>query len=98
MVFKKSNEQTMREAIQSLLSTYRLNAGIDKVNLQSIWEKMMGPALAKRARLLSLRDGQLIIKVDSASLRQELSLAKTKIAERLNEEIGCTVVKEVVIV
>lgn len=98
MVFKKSNEQSMREAIQDLLETYRLTQGIDKVKLKDRWEEMMGPAMAKRARIHSLHKGRLVIKVESAALRQELDMVKTKIAERLNAELGREVVQVVVVI
>lgn len=98
MVFRKTNEQSLKEAIHSLLDVYRLNAGIDKVKLQEKWEAIMGPAMSKRARLISFKEGKLIIKVESAALRQELSLSKSKILQRLNSELGKEVIKEVVIV
>lgn len=98
MMIKKSNEQSLRDAIEDLLKTYRLDQGLDKSRLKERWEELMGPALAKRARIISLDRGKLIIKTDSSALRNELDMAKSKIAERLNEALGKDVVKEVVLV
>lgn len=98
MVIKKSNEQSLREAIQDLLEIYRLNPGLDKVRLKDRWEELMGPAMAKRARIVSLKNGRLVIKSDSSALRNELSMARSKIAERLNEALGKDAIEEVVIV
>jgi predicted nucleic acid-binding Zn ribbon protein len=98
MEFRNSNEQPLRDAIQALLRTYRLENGIDKVRLIASWEKLMGPAIAPKARIISLKKGVLMIRVKSPALRQELSLARTRIAEMLNDELGKNAVEEVVII
>ena len=43
-----------------------------------------------------LIEGKLIIRLDSAALRNELSFAKSKIVKSLNDEMGTEIVKEVV--
>lgn len=95
---KSSNEQALREVIGELLNTYRLQQGLHKSQLKNNWAELMGPALAKRAKVISLKDGKLMIKTDSSVLRSELSLAKSKIAERLNEGLGQEVIKEVIVI
>lgn len=95
---KRSNEQALREVIGELLNTYRLKPGLYQAQLKHDWADLMGPALAKRARIISLKEGKLMIKTDSSVLRSELSLAKSKIAERLNEGLGQEVIKEVIVI
>ncbi|HRY98305.1 MAG TPA: DUF721 domain-containing protein [Bacteroidales bacterium] len=97
MEFRKTNEQPIREAIQALIRTYRLENGIDKVRLSEAWQRLMGPAISRNARILSMKDGVLRIRVKSSALRQELSMGKSRIRELLNQELGKEAVKEVVI-
>ncbi|MAS52953.1 MAG: hypothetical protein CMD20_07095 [Flavobacteriales bacterium] len=41
-------------------------------------------------------DGKLLIRLDSAALRNELSFGKSKIVKSLNDELGTEIVKEII--
>ena len=97
MEVKRSNEQTLKEVIDQLLKAYRLEPGIEKARLAGEWERLLGPALAKRTRVASLEKGRLTIHVRSAALREELSMSRSRIMELLNQQLGKEVVTEVII-
>ncbi len=92
---KRNNESSLKEAIQELLDAYRLNSGLQQVEIQSLWESMMGPYIAKQTEKIKLEGGILHIKVTSAALKNELMMMRTKIAEKLNTELKKQVVSEI---
>jgi len=92
---RKDNEEQLGSVIDRLLKAYGLEDGYYAAAVITHWEKMMGPAVARRTKEVKLENGKLIIFMDSASLRQELSYAKEKIAARINKEIMPGLVKEV---
>ncbi len=94
---RKDNEEALGGVIERLLKAYGLEDGYYAAAMITHWEKMMGTAVARHTRELKLKDGVLTIKLESASLRQELSYAKEKIAERINQEFFPGLVKEVVL-
>ena len=91
-----SNEITLKEAIKQLLDANPLMK--DKVienRIYEVWEKVMGKMIAKRAQSITIKKKILIIEINSASLRNELSFAKEKIKNIINTELGENILDEV---
>ena len=93
----KHNEHSIKEAIEHLLKAYKLNDRLAEKKLISSWESVMGKMIANHTLDLSIRHKQLHVTLDSAALRNELSLAKSKIVKMLNENVGSEVINEVVL-
>lgn len=93
----KHNEYTMKEAIDKLLKTYRLDDKLAEKRLINAWEDVMGKMIAKHTTDIAIRNKYLFVTLDSAALRNELSLAKTKIVDMMNKAAGKTVVSEIVL-
>jgi predicted nucleic acid-binding Zn ribbon protein len=94
---KRSNEYTLKEAITELLETYRLNTKMDEVKAVEAWEKLMGPAIARYTRHISISNRTLYIEITSAALRQELSYGKSRIINMMNEAAGTSVIDDVIL-
>ncbi len=92
---RDTNEESLEQVIDRLLAAYGLEEGYHAAAIVTYWEKIMGPAIAKRTTEIKLEKGKLTIFIESASLRQELSFAKDKIAEKINKELGKRMVKTV---
>jgi predicted nucleic acid-binding Zn ribbon protein len=93
----KHNEHTLKEAIDQLLKAYKLDGKLAERRLIASWEKVMGTMIARHTKDLYIKQKQLFVTLDSAALRNELLLAKTKIVKMLNEEAGSEVITEVVL-
>jgi predicted nucleic acid-binding Zn ribbon protein len=94
---QKSNEQSLKQAIDALLSTYGLDGKMREVRLVGSWEKVMGKMIARHTKELFISNRKLFVRVDSAALREELSFAKEKLVKMLNEEAGGNTIDEVVL-
>jgi hypothetical protein len=97
MVQKKGNEYSMKEAIDEMLKTYRLDRKLSEAKLLSGWERIMGPVIAKYTGDIRITNGVLYVEVKSAALREELSFGKSKIIEVLNAEAGSELIREVIL-
>ena len=95
-ILKKDNEQTLSEAIQGMVKKYYLSESLCESKLITSWENIMGKIIDKHTENLSLRRNILYVTLNSAALRQELSMAKQKIIALLNKEIGEDFIKDVV--
>lgn len=93
---RRSNDQTMKEALDSMLKAYHLDDKLMRVKIIDSWEKIMGPTVANRTVDIKFVGKKLFVKLNSASLRQELFQEREKIVKRLNDEAGAVVVEEVV--
>jgi len=92
---RNQNEEPLGDVINRLMKAYGLEEGYYEAAITTYWEKMMGPSISKRTRALKLKDGVLTITTDSAPLRHELSFAKDKIVEKVNQELETRLIKSV---
>jgi predicted nucleic acid-binding Zn ribbon protein len=94
---KKDNETTLKEALHAMVDQYRLKSKLNQTRIRSHWEDLMGPSIVHYTREIKMGRKKLYIYLDSAPLRQELSMGREKIRKMLNERLGEEYIKEVVI-
>lgn len=94
---RTQKEQPLKALIDQMLRAYGLGQKLDEMSLIKSWEKVVGKMIARHTTDLYYKSGQLYISLDSAPLRQELSYAKNKLMEKLNEEAGKTMVTEIIL-
>lgn len=80
-----------------MLDTYRLSGRFDEQVIISSWPEVVGTLIARHTKSLSVKNGVLNVKVDSASLKNELMFLRTELVSRLNQKAGKEIVKEIVI-
>lgn len=97
MAVKKSNEYTLKQAIEEMMRTYRLQGKLDEMKLINGWEKVMGAVITKYTRKIHIENRILYVELNSAALREELSYGKSKMIKMLNEEAGGNVIDDVIL-
>ena len=98
MTYRKTNEITLGEAIQELISTYN-STGKRKLKEAAMigsWEKVVGPMIARHTVKMWVSRHKLFVEVDSAAMRQELVYSREKIKKSLNKLAGEDLIDEVV--
>ena len=86
----------LKEGLEALVRAYRLQGKLNEVMVVSSWERVMGKAVALKTQEVYVNKGRLFVRLSSAPLKHELLMAKTRVAELINAEVGEVVVKEVV--
>ncbi|GAB2945282.1 hypothetical protein GCM10027048_07830 [Hymenobacter coalescens] len=86
----------LKDGIQALLKAYRLQGKMNEVYVVSSWERIMGRAVALKTQEVYFRNGKLFVRLSSAPLKHELFMAKTRVAEIINAEVGETLIQEIV--
>lgn len=92
---RNSDEKPLKELVNQMLRAYGLGEKLDEMSLIKSWEDIVGKMIAKHTKDIYFRQGNLYIILDSAPLRQELSYAKTRLVEKLNQHAGKQMVKEI---
>lgn len=90
-------ELSMAEALQQFLKKSKLKAGIQAVQIEEVWEKIMGKTVAKYTEKLQIIGHTLFVSTNVAPLKNELLYQKEKIIERVNEALGEKIIQDVVI-
>ncbi|MFN8352896.1 MAG: DUF721 domain-containing protein [Spirosomataceae bacterium] len=95
---RKAGTITLKEAIDNLLNVYKLRGKFNETYLAAHWETIMGKAISNRTSKVYVAERKLYVQITSAPLRNELVLAKSKIIELLNKEVGEEVIDEVIFI
>ena len=94
--FKRtSNTSSLKEAIDAMIDAYRIRGKFDENKLINSWETMMGKPIARRTDKIFIKDDILFVKLNSAPLRQELTMAKVKVLEIIHRDFEKSMVKDV---
>ena len=93
---RKTPASSIKDIVFELLDAYRIRGKFNETKIIAFWEQMMGQAIAKRTTNIFVHKGKLYVTLNSAPLKNELSMSKGKIVEMLAREFGNGVVTEVV--
>ncbi len=91
------NINTLKEALHAMVEHYRLKGRLSEVRIKEIWKEQMNPLILNYTRDFSIRRRVLYLRIDSAPLRQELSVNREMIRRNLNEALGEDYLLEVVV-
>jgi predicted nucleic acid-binding Zn ribbon protein len=94
---RKSNEVTLKEAIEQLLDAYRIRGAYKQADVIGHWEEIAGKVIADRTKDLYLREKKLFLRVDSAALKGELIMMKSTLLNKVNEHAGMLLAEELIL-
>lgn len=90
-------ELSIGEALQQFLNKSKLKSGMQAMQIEDVWEKIMGKTVAKYTDKIQIIGSTLFVTTTVAPLKNELLYQKEKIIEMVNKELGEKTVKEVVV-
>ena len=90
-------EYSFKEAMQKFLEQSRVKGGIQALQIEDVWEEIMGKTIARYTDKLQIINDTLFITTQVAPLKQELIFQKEKIIQRVNEVLGQKVIGKLVV-
>lgn len=90
-------EVSIGDALKDFLKKSRLKSGVQAMQVQDAWEKIMGKTIANYTDKIEIKNSTLFISTSVAPLKNELLYQKEKIIQRVNEALGERVITEVVV-
>ncbi len=90
-------EYSIGDAIKKFLDQSRIKSGIQALQIEDVWEEIMGKTIARYTDKLHIINDTLFITTQVAPLRQELIFQKEKIIQRVNEALGQKLISKVVV-
>lgn len=95
---RQKNDMPLKDVLKQLANSKKFKTKLMRSKVISLWARIMGPTIEQYTTHIDVsRGGTLYLTIESATLRQELSYGKKKIQKILNEELGETYIKEVII-
>ncbi len=90
-------QYSIGEAISQFLKQSRIKGSIQVLQIEEVWETVMGKTVAKYTDSLRVINKTLYVTTHVAPLKNELLYQKEKIKLRINEALGEKVIEDVVI-
>jgi len=78
-----------------VLNTFRLDPDLELTGIFSLWDDVMGEAVAKNARPAGFKGKILLVHVGSSVWIQELQYYKKDMIGKLNEALGKELVSDI---
>lgn len=93
---KKDSIVNIKGAFKDMLTDYKIDSKYNAVLIKKSWEKIMGRPIAQRTKKITLYNKILRVEVDSAALKNELNMSKSKVLALLVKEYGSELISEVI--
>lgn len=94
---RKNEEQSMKALLGAFKKNLNLETGLNKIEVEELWLKELGAGIKNYTEKVSFNKGKLIVKLNSSTLREELSYGTSKIIDRLNEQLPEPIIKELIL-
>ncbi|MEY4381474.1 MAG: hypothetical protein RJA92_854 [Bacteroidota bacterium] len=91
------SEYSIGEALNKFLQRSHLKNGVRAIQIEEIWEKLMGKTIAQYTDKIQIVNQKLFITTSVGPLKNELMYQKNQIIERVNESFGEKIISEVII-
>jgi hypothetical protein len=85
------------DALKGFVQKSPLRNGIRAVQIEEIWEQLMGKTIAKYTDKIQIIGQKLFIQTAVGPLKNELMYQKQQIVDRVNEAFGEKIISEVII-
>ena len=92
---KRTNTVSIAQVIGEVLGEYKIEGKLKQSRIIAAWHETLGP-LARTDDELYIKNNVLFARISSAAIRNELSMRRSTIVQRLNEKAGAEVIKDIV--
>ena len=83
--------------IKKITKKPKISEGLRKIDIQEVVKNVLGKNLLNYIKDIHVTDEKLIIKLDSSSLRSELSYSKEKLLKNINDNFQESEIKEIIL-
>ena len=83
--------------IKKITDKPKISEGLRKIDIQEVVKNVLGKNLLNYIKDIHVMDEKLIIKLDSSSLRSELSYSKEKLLKNINDNFQESEIKEIIL-
>lgn len=88
------NTLSLTDALVEYLRESGLEQSVLDVQIEEVWPQVMGETISKLTRSIEVKDGMLIVHVNSAALKAQLFENRFELVRKLNEAVGAPAIKD----
>ena len=86
----------IKDILSDIIKENNLDEINQTINIERAWKKVVGGAISKNTEIVQLKRGNLFIKTSNPVWRNELSLQKKELLEKMNNKEPKFNIKEII--
>lgn len=94
---RRRETQNIGQVLKEMLDELKLRRKVDETYAITVFKQLIGSALGKYIRQVTIRNGRMVINVNSAAVRNELILRRALLRDRINQMLGQDFVTDIVV-
>jgi hypothetical protein len=94
---RRSKTISLAEALQDYIAEMNLGDKLREVNVIESWESIVGKAISSRTSKIYIKDGILYVHLKSSIVRNELMMLREALREKINNQAGKDLIREIVL-
>lgn len=91
----QSGLRPIKGILDGILDPYRVGSTPRPTRIGEVWERAVGPVVARNASPAAVRQRLLLVNVNSSVWLQELHFQKAALIARINQEAGEVLVEDI---
>lgn len=92
---RKYSDQSIKALIDEMLRNSGMKKRYSELEVIACYNRHVGPYIEKNTREIRFKNNTLIVKIDSGVLKQELSAARQKLMDSINQELGIRLIEDI---
>ena len=94
---RKFEPQSIGKVLDEIVNSEALKTGITNTRVKDLWFELLGSHMTNYTDKVLLKGNTVIVSLNNAALREELSYGKEKIRKMMNEQLGSELLKKIVL-
>lgn len=88
------NSLSITDALVDFLRESGLEQSVLDVQIEEAWPRVMGETVTNLTRSLEVKDGMLVVHVNSAALKAQLFENRFELIKKLNDAVGANAIRD----
>ena len=93
---RRSNVQNLGQVVSEFLKEFKIDHKLKEVGIVNAWGDVLGSNISRVTSRIFVKNRVLFVHLSSPVVRNELMMMKSNIIKALNENVGASVIDEIV--
>jgi hypothetical protein len=94
---RRSKTISMAEAVKDYIRAMNIGDKLSEAGVINSWEEIVGKAISSRTTRIYIKDHILYVHLNSSVVRNELAMLREVLRDKINQNAGTEVIKEIVL-